>query len=260
MHDRCGYNKPDFIARLKYLYNIEKLSISEIANKLINDHHATFNTNSLHGYFIDNNIKRRSVSEAIHIQNQNNMIFTASELEIIYGILLGDGSMIRYEWSASLEYKCKHFSVCQSLNSVLPRLGFYHPHQNKSINWYTHTSRFTHLLPLRDIWYPGGKRCPKIVPRNFIMTPETGYWWYLGDGSSARSQLRIATCNFTIEDVEYLQSLLPVYSRLAKSKDKRRPGRIYPVIVIGRNEDKRKWLDYIGPCRHPEYAYRWILK
>lgn len=102
-------------------------------------------------------------------------------------------------------------------------------------------------------WYPEGK---KMVPRDIILTPETIYWWYVGDGCLYKDgRISFATQGFSRRDVEFLISLEPINRWEPKMyKNRERFIICIPRRYVG------ELLECIGICQNPEYAYKWDLK
>ena len=140
-------------------------------------------------------------------------------IEIIYGNLLGDGSIrsdkSKYftfqvvgkdksflEWIKKLfnDSKIKCWISRNKFNLFL--LGFY-------IN----SCPFSNFISLRENWYKqeNGKT-QKIVPKDLKLTPKILLFWFLGDGSLIRRKndenrvppIVLATNSFLKEDVDFL--------------------------------------------------------
>ncbi len=213
-------------------------------------------------YFPKYRIKKRSSGESLYLKTKPANL-TKLELEIINGMLLGDGSLYvnkKFKFkNAVLSYTCHYMEVLNDVRyKVLERLGWHlktssyiDKRTNKRYTNYTIVSRaFPEFTTLKNKWYPNGI---KIVPRDIMLTPETCYWWYLGDGSSGDSSLMLCTNGFTEDDVEFLVSKMPVECTYYTTQK--------PIISINKLEKRRKFLDYIGPCRneHLCYNHRWVI-
>lgn len=253
----CGFeDKASFDGYCVNEYS-EGSSIREIANKL----GASYI--SLRQYFVRNKFNIRTQSGYIGLRFKGER-FTSEELEVINGCLLGDGSLYQRKYTSSLSYRCKHKSICKSLSSSLPRLYRTEPRRCSYVDKRTNKEYVSyqidsisnfHFHELRQKWYPNGK---KIIPRDLVLTPETCYWWYLGDGSSGNNSLVICTNGFAVSDVEFLLSIFPVKAQLYIQKNKK-TNKEYPMISITSIENRLKFLNFIGRCRHKEYNYRWIV-
>ena len=170
----------------EWLYNKyieEELSLSKI-NKLcgINGHSTI--SNLLKKY----NITIRSVSKAKHLEQANYCNLSQEAIEWIDGELLGDGCLItRSRYSAEFYYGSKHIEYIQYVSNTLKSFGIkqvgrirkYH-HKNLNCFSYGYCSKsYVELLPIREQWYPNGK---KIIPKAIKLTPLTVRQWYIGDG------------------------------------------------------------------------------
>jgi hypothetical protein len=258
LHKICHFETEKlFLDEINKLYYDYEMSVEEIAEK--------FGTGyvSLFPYLSKRNFKFRTPAEWQAV-NVPRIDLTERELEIIIGMLLGDGYLTIPRKTAYLGYTCHYEAIIDNvINNQLPRLGLRkHCHvqtdkrTDKSYTNYVARSRcFEILTQLRSKWYPNGV---KIIPDDLVLTPEICYWWYLGDGSSKNSSLALCTNGFTGEDVNFLSSIMPVRNQVYWLNSNK-TGKVYPMINITRMEDRLKFIDYIGPCRHKEYARRWIL-
>ena len=253
LHRICGFNsKEEFISFIKDKYDSGN-NIEAVA-EMVGTNYIT-----LREYFERNKIQTRTMSEYIGLRSRGERL-SNEELEIINGCLLGDGCLYKRKYSASLSYSCKYESICLSLKEHLPNLYTVNPRKYSYIDARTNKLYSTyridsvsnfHFMELRNKWYPNEK---KIVPRDLILTPKMCYWWYLGDGSSGDSSLMLCTNGFTIDDVEFLLSVFPVRATYYLTKKQQ------PIIHINKIEDRCKFLEYIGNCRHVEYNNRWCIQ
>lgn len=145
-----------------------------------------------------------------------NNTFSAQQLSIITGSLLGDGHLTRQQYGNSAFTK----NQCVAHNEYLK----WHSHQFGSLScpiktysttlkgkiYYRNTFRVkSHpfFSGLRQKWYPNGE---KIVPHDLILDPLALAIWYFDDGSNVISARRIslATYCFSKSDVQFLSDLL----------------------------------------------------
>jgi predicted DNA-binding protein YlxM (UPF0122 family) len=260
LHKLAGFKtKEEFLNRVRELYN-KPLTIEQVAEEMKINHRA------LQAHMQRNGFEARDGSEAIGVlATQRDFELTKEETEVINGLLLGDGHIefqkSKHVYAAKLVYTCKHKSVLEGLAKQLQRLKpriFYKTYKSKGKvrhGYRLATNKYKFLLELRHKWYPNGK---KIVPEDLKLTPETCYWWYLGDGMSGNSQI-FCTHSFTIAEVDRLISMLPVHARRYMVICRKTGIKSFPTIVIGRINDRIDFFDYIGSCRHEVYAYKWIL-
>lgn len=243
----------EFINHLNELYKTN--TMPEIAIKLGVSTHTVQNH-----YFPKFKIKKRKFNESSFLKTKPANL-TKIESEIINGMLLGDGSLYinkKFEFkNAVLLYTCHYIEVLDDIRyNLLKKLGWhfkivsrFDKRTNKTYTNYTICSRsFPELTELKKKWYPNGI---KIIPKDIILTPETCYWWYLGDGSSGNSSLILCTNGFTEKDVKFIANKIPVECAVYTTQG--------PMINIIKRKERRKFLDFIGPCRHKCYSKRWII-
>lgn len=122
--------------------------------------------------------------------------------------------------------------------------------------WYSKSTQAPVFASLRSIWYSGRT---KIVPRQFLerfMTPFALAIWFCDDGHAERDNNggNIATLNFTIEEVQYLQDLLRrkfgIDTTLELKKDNR------PLIVLP-PDARQRLTELIKPFNIPGMAYKY---
>lgn len=210
------------------------------------------------------NIKSRSFAEGNEIRIRSDVILTQEQTEIINGMLLGDGGLTPRKYTASLNYSSKHKKIIKDCIEQLPficcplytrnKIG---EHGQKLIYYEMNTHGYKQLLNLYNKWYMNGI---KIIPRDLKLTPITCYWWYLGDGSSCKNELRLCTQGFSFEDVEFLKSIMPIPCKIRRVKCKFYK-KIRPYISI-LTDYMKPFLNYIGPVHenHKDLDYRWILQ
>lgn len=174
-----GYNckLPD-VKEIKRLYD-KDLSCEKIATMY------GVTKSAVHRKFKRHNIKLRSRSDAQKI-NANEFKIEEGFLDFINGLLLGDGSLVQARHKKSCWYshadKRKEYLIWLKTN--LERFGLKIPEiredvRDKGVYFYLHSISYRTLAPLRDIWYPYGK---KRTPRDIVITPITLFNWYIGDG------------------------------------------------------------------------------
>jgi hypothetical protein len=118
---------------------------------------------------------------------------------------------------------------------------------------YSKSNQAPVFASLRSIWYSGRT---KIVPRQFLerfMTPFALAIWFCDDGHVDKQDNRgnIATLDFTVEEVRYLQELLRrkfgIDTTLEPKKDNR------PLIVLP-PDARQRITDLIKPFNIPGMA------
>lgn len=184
-------------------------------------------------------------------------------IEWINGELLGDGCLrSRHSCSACFSYASKYSEYIQYVSDKLEsfgieRVGKIRKYYHKKYNCpnYCYCSRdYKKLISIFQQWYPEGK---KIVPKDIELTPLTCRQWYIGDGSLSketrwygRSAIKLATCGFSIPDVNWLIKKLNILG----FKLKRQPFNNSIRISVHSTKD---FLDYIGKCPVKCYQYKW---
>ena len=208
-------------------------------------------------------IPLRSRSEAIHLATGAQVELSPNVVTFIEGELLGDGTLFGASpWSARYCHGSKHAEYIEWLTDAfaaegLERAGGGGPYNPGFGAIYTYQTRdYAALRPLRDRWYPDGK---KHVPADLILTPLRARQWYIGDGSyyptkpGHQAHIVIYTMGFAVPEVEALVAQLNELGFLAT----RQPSSNVIHISAKSTAD---FLDWIGPCPEPIkdiYGYKW---
>ena len=234
----------------------EKLSLSKIA-KLCKFSHST-----IHRWMIKYNIPQRSLNEAVHLGNANHCNLSEKTVEWINGELLGDGCLVsRSVYSARFSYSSKYKEYIQYISDTLKSFGIKQSggikkridKRHNNIVYHYGSCDYVELLPIREKWYPKGK---KIVPKDIKLTSLTLRQHYIGDGSlnhpkHGNPRIILATNGFKISEVEWLiKQLLKLGFRAS-----RRPSR--NTIGIS-NKFTKDFLNYIGKCPVSCYQYKFV--
>ena len=239
LYFKCGFNSNDeMVDKFRELYG-KGLSLREIAI------HYDVSKLSVIKCFKKHRIETRSNSESIGIL-QKDIAILEHECEFIYGMLLGNGSLKRKKYTAYLRYACLHKEAIEFLAQELSRLeANYRYRKSLQREWYEiRTMSYMCLAYIHDQWYTNGKN----MPNDFKLTPEACYWWYVGDGDTAPEALKIIT---GINNIDLLIDKLPVKAVPYMAHNK------FPTVYISEPEERIKFLEYIGPCRHRSYSYKW---
>ena len=192
---------------------------------------------------------------------RNHCVLSKKAIEWIDGELLGDGCLYsRGEGSASFSYSTKHLEYAQYVIKMIESFGIAQSGKiHKRMGGfntpvYRCASRFyVELFPLWIIWYLGGKKAiPKVAN---LLTPLVCRQWYIGDGSLYYTQtqkpyIKLATCGFSVDDVEWLVEQLWEISIVAT----RQPSK--NIIYISTHSTPY-FLKYIGECPVECYKYKW---
>jgi len=202
----------------------------------------------------------------------NHVVLTQEAIDVINGGLLGDWSIVTLTAAARFQTASKYLELVEWSSNVLNGFGIesmpsgiYHSLITLKggygpYNTYTYGSRtYREFLPLRELWYPNGK---KVIPKGLILSPATMLWLYIGDGSlhcgrkkSQKSSINLATCGFTSNDVRRLVQLLKNIGINAAFRE-------YDNMIGISTKSTPAFLSYIGPCPKPieaVYGYKWDL-
>jgi predicted DNA-binding protein YlxM (UPF0122 family) len=244
---------------LENKYIKEKLSMPQIG-KLCNISDVSI------GYWLSKfNIPIRSDAEAIHLKTSNHCVLTKEAKEWINGELLGDGCVYSINsYSATFQYGSKYLEYIQYVSDTLKSFGIeqagkinkrYHEKSN-SYSYPYSSRRYVGLLPIRERWYPNGK---KIIPRDIELTSLICRQWYIGDGSLSHPKfkgkkqgnpyIRLATEGFLIEDVKWLITELKKINFKVTWQPNNNGIRISPYST-------KDFLNYIGICPVKCYQYK----
>lgn len=197
-------------------------------------------------------------------------------LEVLNGLLLGDGHLNRNKWSSSYQHGSKFKGPLKWLSRKLERLGIEQVgrirrrettlagYPDKKHTYFDYSSRsYVELKALQTKWYrpatekekAKGRRFFKIVPIDLILTPITCLHWYIGDGylgSSTHRGIGLSTQCFERAEVDFLvTSLTDLGFKATQGKEK--------TIRIW-TQSKLDFLDFIGPCPIEVknfFGYKW---
>ena len=213
-------------------------------------------------YWMDKfEIKRRSYSEVNHLRQANHCNLSKEAIEWFNGESLGDGCFCsQSSYSARFVYGSKYEKYVEYISSKLTFFGikrsgkiYKQYHKNSDCSDYYYASCFyVELLPVYKKWYPNGK---KIVPRDIELTPLTCRQWYIGDGclkkpKKQKPHIKLATCGFSIPDVEWLVKKLINLGFKATRQS-------FDNVIHISSYSTKTFLDYIGKCPVKCYQYKW---
>ena len=203
-------------------------------------------------------------------QIKEKIILTSMQKEVLYGALLGDGSLVTHKHATNsyfsylskskqhVEYVMNYFQeyltkagICESDYLDQRTNKIYHRSLAKTYSNDAFTQEKQH-------WYQNGK---KIIPDDLILTPTTCLIWYIGDGCISHGKrtqnIKLATQCFSKEDQEKI--ILPQLQKFEASlmkADISKDGQQQYFIYIPKRKIK-KFLEYIGPCPFSDYQYKW---
>ena len=190
-------------------------------------------------------IKARNASFAAGVK-QKDIALSAPETSVLCGILLGNANLYMQKYTAFLRYACLHKDAMESITETLR--GLNPIYTKKMARYELKTMSFICLADLYQLWY---EEDTKRLPADLSLTNEVAYWWYVGDGASTLDSIKIYT-SVDEKDMHALIDKMPVKSEWYKAMDR------FPAICIDKS-DREKFLEFIGPCRHPAYAYKWKI-
>lgn len=132
-------------------------------------------------------------------------------LSIIYGTLLGDGTLYNVKGNIRLRVEQKNQDYLYYLFRLIKSLGYCNtlPFKNKRGTYYFYTYTYTSLIFIYNDFY---KNNIKVVPKNIelYLTPLALAIWIMDDGAVQTSGLNLCTHSFTYSDnlrlCEILQS------------------------------------------------------
>ena len=251
---------------LHKMYYEKMLSIPKIAEI------SNIGDNAVWKWMKKYNIPRRSSGEAIHLALGNHCNLSIKAIEFLNGELLGDGNLMSYsKWSARFKYSSKYKEYIQFISNKLNSFGIKQSGKiigrcskgknNSLLRKYYYNSRvYEDLLPLFKKWYPNGglgKCGNRVVPKDIKLTPLVCRQWYIGDGSLKRNKGRsrmpwvtLATCTFSISDVEWLVKKL---NKLGFKAARQPSGNTIYISTYSTKD----FLKYIGKCPVKCYQYKW---
>lgn len=206
-------------------------------------------------------------------QLNEKIILSDAQKEVLYGALLGDGSLVVHKGGINAYFSY----LSKSQQHVEYVVNYFAPYltQAKIYNsdcFDRRTNKIYHRSSARTYsneaftneynkWYRSGV---KIIPSDLKLTSLTCLIWYIGDGCISHSKntqyIKLATQCFSKEDQEeiLIPQLQEFEAHLVKA-DISKDGEQQYFIYIPRRKIK-KFLDYIGPCPFSDYQYKWDYK
>lgn len=197
---------------------------------------------------------------------------TEEQKQVLYGALLGDGSLILHKNCKNaifsytskskqhVEYVSNSFKKYLSGENI-KQYTYYDSRTNKEYSRYvmrTYTNKS--FTDEHNKWYKNGI---KTIPKNLKLTPLICKIWYIGDGGichSNRSEwIKLSTQCFSKEEQEEI--LLPQLSQfeaiLMKADIGKNKQQQYYIYIPHRKE--KEFLNYIGECPFDDYLYKWEI-
>ncbi len=94
----------------------------------------------------------------------------------------------------------------------------------------------------------------KTVPKDICLTPQCVANWFMGDGSFNGTQIQLSTDSFTVDEVNYLSSIL--HSNKISNCYVGKSSLNKPIIFIGKKDETQHFLDYVKPHIFSCYSYK----
>lgn len=245
-----GLSESAYRNLLRSMYLREKMSQGMIAKRL------GVVTTTVEDAFRKYGLQRsKSRSQATHQRYQRDKAkvkLSASELEVLDGLMLGDGHLELAPGGQSARYchSSKHAETLRAIAQSLRSLTFSAPKKffARVWCWWMKSLSYAQLLPLYQRWYGTGR---KAVPADLKITKAAAYWWFIGDGSITRSRydIKLSSEGFS----ERCRRIITL--ELQRSGIKSRidgAGRIWIPATHA-----QRFYAFIGSCKNPEYSYKW---
>lgn len=145
-------------------------------------------------------IPTRDLSLACHLARGLHVNLSNEALEVLHGLLLGDGHLDFKKWSSYLTCGSKFRGFLAWLSEELFQFGleqcgritnqrcYFKKTKKHGISFYYTSRSYTELKPLQKKWYrpaneeekEKGRKFIKIVPPDLRLTPTICLHWYIG--------------------------------------------------------------------------------
>lgn len=193
---------------------------------------------------------------------------TDIQKEVLYGALLGDGSLIKHKNGVNaqfcylsksrhhVEYVSKFFQDYWSGEGI--KDSSYIDNRTNKEYFRSVLRTYTNFCFTEEYykWYIDGE---KHLPDDLKLTPLTCLIWYIGDGGichSKRSEyIKLSTHCFLKEEQEKI--LLPQLKQFEATLMKVSGTQQYYIYIPHRKE--KEFLNYIGNCPFEDYKYKWNI-
>lgn len=244
---RLGLSSEEtFATLLSRMYSDQKLSHYLIAKELKAD------PENIRRFCKRYGIQARCRPDALslgHQRNRAHVCLSTEELEVLDGLILGDGHLARDPggYSARYAHGEKHEETLASISKSLPSLSFSEIRNYRGYFFFKSLC-YSQLLPVWERWYGTGNN---RVPLDLQLTPRICYWWFIGDGniSSSHYDIKLAADAYS-DDCRLL--LQRQFSCLGI-----KTGIVSGGRILLSAQDVPKFYEFIGPCRNPEYSHKW---
>ncbi len=242
LNKRLGLTEQELVDLFRHMY--ESMSQSRIAARIGCD------ITVVEKWFKRGNILVRSQSEKMGLRFKRHVDLSTRQIEILNGLLLSDFHLEQSVFQARFSFGFKHIEFAQAIIQELSGLQWSKPRQNSHTGcWHAKSKFFANLIDWRNKWYSQHK---KVVPNDLVLTPETLYWWYLGDGRVDDYGLTLCTESFETNENE---SLVRQLAHLGIQAHRTPSNRIRI-----RSAGVTKFIAIIGSPRVSCYSYKWYLR
>ena len=199
-----------------------------------------------------------------------NSVLTSIQQSVLIGSLLGDGTMRVGEGAIHANFKVDHglkqkeyvfwkYEILRNFVTTPPKLSYRTDTngQRYEKSWWFRTVRHPLLTDLYYEYYTTeGYRCgTKIVPISIYNTidPLAIAVWIMDDGSYNQCKLDISTYSFTLQEVEFLCSILnkKFGIQMLYARDRDKGYRMYANIT-----ETKKLVNLIKPYVIPTMMYK----
>lgn len=191
------------------------------------------------------------------------MNFTNIQEEVMNGCLLGDGFIEKGKANKNASFKytssCKAHTefvhsffkeFCTETYQNVKRVETFDIRTNKTYISYTFRTRCLSVFTdLHTKWYTP----KKIVPRDLKISKYLLLLWFIGDGTSDGTYIKLCTDGFSKEEVLFLCSLLNEYEAILMKHSNN-----FRVYIPRRYIEK--FLNFIGDSPFIEYSHKWYVK
>lgn len=200
------------------------------------------------------------------------IVLTNIQKEVLYGALLGDGSLVKHKNGINaqfcylsksrqhVEYVSNFFTEYWSGEGI--KDSSYKDVRTNKKYYHSVMRTYTNSCFTKEYykWYIDKV---KHIPKDLKLTPLTCLIWYIGDGGICHNQrsenIKLSTQCFLKEEQEAI--LLPQLKKFEASlmkADIDSKGRQQYFIYIPHRKEK-EFLNYIGKCPFSDYKYKWNI-
>ena len=198
---------------------------------------------------------------------------TNTQKEVLYGALLGDGSLVKHKNGINaqfcylsksrqhVEYVAEFFKDYWSGEGI--KNSSYIDNRTNKEYYRSIVKTYTNSCFTEEYykWYINGE---KHIPNDLKLTSLTCLIWYIGDGGichgNRTENIKLSTNCFLKEELEniLIPQLKNFEATLMKSGEYKNGEPQYIIYIPHRKE--KEFLKYIGECPFEDYSYKWEVK